>query len=105
MTRGRVPKSVLETEAMAVRGWAYANEAGFGSGPLERVLWRDLEGRMFGAGEILRAIGRRRASDDAFFLASLAGHLARSDMAEVVQCDMVEGYAKKYIRKEDQCPA
>lgn len=101
MTRGRVPKSVLETEAMAVRGWAYANEAGFGSGPLERVLWRDLEGRMFGAGEILRAIGQRRASDDAFFLASLAGHLARGELMQALHRNMVE----ELKREVAQCPA
>lgn len=99
MTRGRVPKSVLETEAMATRAWAAAMDAG----RLEVIIWRDIEGRMFGAGEILRAIGQRRASDDAFFLASLAGHLARGDLAVAVQCDAVEkmkeGYALKYARK------
>lgn len=86
MTRGRVAKSVLETEAMACRAWAAAQDAG----PLEGIIWRDIEGRLFGAGEILRAIGQRRASDEAFFLASLAGHLARGDLMADIQRDASE---------------
>lgn len=81
MTRGRKPTALLEVEARAVSMWATAGSSQF--------QFADVEARLFGMGEILGFIGQGRASKEAFFLASLAGHIARSDLAKPMQGELV----------------
>ncbi len=94
MTRGRVPKSCVAVERLALRLWTRfeietgRDEAkGFVYGATVHPDFRDVEARMFGAGQVLNELGQNRAAADAFFLASLAGHLARGDLPLPSQSD------------------
>lgn len=77
MSRPR--KAVLAVHRQAVDMWEACDRS------MTHIGFIDIEARLFGMGEVLRAIGESQASADAFFLASLAGHLSRGDLAEKIQ--------------------
>lgn len=91
MSRGPVPKAVKDVERFAVILWDCGQFTYGENVPAE--IWRDRESQIFGAGQILRLMGQDRAANDAFFLASLAGHLALGGMPLPSQSDFatVEG--------------
>lgn len=79
MSRPRKAVKAVERQACAM--WRTAGLAA------PHIQFREIEARMFGMGEVLRDLGESAASGEAFFLASLAGHLSRGELADVRQSD------------------